>query len=192
MSHSICVYCSSSDAVDEKYFQIAGELGRLIGERGWELIYGGATVGLMGYVAKVAQKNGANVVGIIPKSLGHIKNELVDELVVCQDLRERKAIMEERSTAFMALPGGFGTLDEVAEIITHKQLGFHRLPIVLINKENFYGDLQAFFDEIIAKKFAKEDFRDFYYFANSAQDAVQYVEDYVQPETPSKWFENER
>ena len=192
MSQSICVYCSSSDAVDEKYFTLAENLGRLIGERGWELIYGGATVGLMGHVAKVAQKNGANVVGIIPKSLSHIKNELVDELVVCQDLRERKAIMEERSTAFMALPGGFGTLDEVAEIITHKQLGFHRHPIVLINGENFYGHLQAFFDEIISKKFAKEDFRDFYYFAKSAQDAVQYVEDYVQPKTPSKWFENER
>ena len=192
MRQSICVYCSSSDALDEEYFTVAASLGQLIGERGWELIYGGATVGLMGHVAKVAQEHGANVVGIIPESLRHIKNTLVDELVVCKDLRERKSIMEERSTAFMALPGGFGTLDEVAEIITQKQLGFHRNPIVLINAANFYDHLESFFDEIISQKFAKEDFRAFYHFAKTASDAVRYVEDYEPPKRPSKWFENER
>ncbi len=192
MTKRICVYCSSSDAVDEEFFQCAEQLGRAIGENGWELIYGGATVGLMGHVAHVTQKAGGKVIGVIPEALRHIENKLVDELVVCKDLRERKAVMEDRATAFVALPGGFGTLDEVAEIITHKQLGFHDKAVVLLNVAGFYDHLAAFFESLLTRKFAKEDFRDFYHFAPSASSAVRYLEDYKPPEAKSKWFEGER
>ncbi|MFA6547179.1 MAG: TIGR00730 family Rossman fold protein, partial [Limisphaerales bacterium] len=114
---SICVYCSSSSAVDARYVEAAVEFGTHLGRRGLTLVYGGASVGLMGQLAQAVHRGGGRVLGVIPQSLRdrEIAYEAADELVVTRDLRERKAVMESRADAFVALPGGFGTLEEVLE-----------------------------------------------------------------------------
>ena len=120
MNKVICVYSSSSCAIDEKYFQVAAELGREIALRQDTTLYGGGLLGLMGAVAKAAQEHRGKVIGVIPEALNveGVVYENCDELIVTDTLRERKAVMDSRSDAFIALPGGYGTLEELLEIIT--------------------------------------------------------------------------
>ena len=134
MIGSVTIFCGSSDAVDPKYFAAAVELGEKIARRGWRLIYGGGSVGLMGALARAVLDAGGHVTGVIPRALldlgvGETK---VSELVVTDGLRDRKAIMDERGDAFVALPGGLGTLEEVLEVLTLKQLGYHTKPVVVL------------------------------------------------------------
>lgn len=151
----VCVYCASSSAVPERFFQEARALGVGLAQSGWSLIYGGGSVGLMGALAESVHLAGGTVVGIIPQALldrevGYLR---ADELVVTTTLRERKQAMDERADAFVALAGGFGTLEELLEIMTLRQLGYHDKPILIVNTDNYYGPLLEQFERIFALRF---------------------------------------
>ena len=188
MEKGICVYCSSSDAVGEKYVTAARTLGSLIGEKRYRLIYGGATVGLMGAVAQAVIDAGGRVTGIIPEKLKFLENGAVDELIVSNGLRDRKHEMEIRADAFIALPGGFGTLEEVMEILTLKQLNYHEKPIVFVDTDGFYSDLKGLFQRIYDDRFTKKRYREFYHFAPDPDDAMAYIEEYTPTAFVKKWF----
>jgi len=190
MNKVICVYSSSSCAIDKVYFDAAEELGREIARRGDVFLYGGGHTGLMGAAAEAVHKNGGRVVGIIPKALNvkGIVYETCDELVVTEGMRERKALMDSRSDAFISLPGGYGTLEETLEIITLKQLRYHNKPIVILNINGFYDNLLAQFETTIEQKFAKEDCRKLYFVTDSVQQALDYIDTYQPIVFKDKWM----
>lgn len=187
---SICVYCASSDAVPLELFDLASDLGASIVSHGYTLVYGGGGVGLMGAVARSVHKNGGEVVGVIPKFLRRpgICYEGCDELIVTSDMRERKFVMESRADSFIALPGGFGTLEEVLEIITLKQLKIINKPIVFLNANGYYSGLNDMFEHIYECHVAKPDYRNLYYFANDVSDAMSHIEAYQPLALVNKWF----
>ena len=156
---AICVFCSSRNAIEGVYRQTATDLGHRIGQLGLDLVYGGASMGLMGAVARGAHERGGRVVGVIPeffrKKDKTIEYAEADELIVTNDMRNRKAIMDGCSDAFIALPGGVGTLEEVMEIISMKQLRLTDKPVAFINTNNFYDGLIANFKQMVDFKFAK-------------------------------------
>ena len=157
MPLSICLFCASSDAVDGAFFDEARQLGGLIARGGHTLVYGGGCIGLMGAVALAVHEQGGRVVGVIPQSMEgkpYVYRD-ADELIVTKDLRQRKQVMDDRADAFVALPGGFGTLDEIAEVVAHRQLRAHEKPVVIVNCRGFYGPLLALFDHLIETRFAK-------------------------------------
>lgn len=190
MKKSICVYCSSSDTAAAHYFAAAEQLGEEIVRHNCTLIYGGAAIGLMGAVARSVHKQGGHVTGVIPQSLkGYdIAYEKADQLIVTSTMRERKALMEEKADAFVCLPGGFGTLEELLEILSLKQLQLHQKPLVLLNIGAFYDGLITIFERIFAENFAKEMHRQLYYLAADARDAMDYIADYQPPQLTRKWF----
>ncbi len=155
MSKLLCVYCASSRHLDRKYHDVAVELGRAMVERGWGLVYGGGNVGLMGEVAHAVKAAGGHVVGVIPEFM--ISRELAfrdaDELITVPTMRERKRLMEERAAAFLTLPGGIGTLEELTEVMTLRYINLLHKPIVLLNQDGFYDDLLRFFERMTAEKF---------------------------------------
>ncbi len=190
MLKTVCVYCSSSEAVDEKYFRIADELGRVIGIKGLELIYGGASIGLMGQVARSARKAGARVEGVIPSYLNEngISFKEADKLTITETMAERKEIMSNRGEGFIALPGGFGTLEEIMEMITLRQLGYHSKPMVFINSCGFYDNLFSFFKRMVNDKFMKREFNSIYRVAETAEEAVNMLMATDPFDMPKKWF----
>lgn len=185
-----CVFSSSSDAVAQDMFAAARQLGLEIGRRRATLVYGGARVGLMGAVARATQEHGGRVVGVIPEYM-HLRGVSwaeADELIFTRDLRERKSIMEQRADAFLALPGGYGTLEEMLEIVTLKQLQQHMKPIVFLDIDNFYQPLRVLFEHMIQKQCAKETSRLAYHFAPDVSSAFRYLDHYEPPVLESKWF----
>ena len=190
MEKFICVFCSSSDAVNPDFFDLANELGKKIVENNYGLVYGGGNIGLMGALARSAKQNNGKVVGVIPKAL-HEKGlsfKQSDELIIAKDLRERKAIMEGYAHAFIGMPGGFGTLEEILEILTLKQLKFHNKAIVFLSHHNFFNSLIDLFDHIYSEKFAKEDYKKLYCFTDNIDTALQYIDQYKPVELKDKWF----
>jgi hypothetical protein len=152
---SVCVYCGSRPGADPAFAEAAVAMGRRIGEQGFRLVYGGGRSGLMGVVADAALEAGAEVVGIIPnalmdRELGHTG---LHELTVVDTMHERKRLMAERSDAFVAMPGGIGTLEELFEVWTWRQLGYHDKPIGLLNVAGFYDPMLTFMDAIAAQGF---------------------------------------
>lgn len=149
---TVCVYCSSSEAVSDRYRAVAAELGENMALRGWHLVYGGGNVGLMGEVARAALAAGAHVTGVIPHALADREVALgeVTELIRVETMRERKRLMDERADAFVILPGGIGTLEELLEVLTLKQLGFHQRPIILLDPDGFWDPLRQQLDEMVA------------------------------------------
>lgn len=154
---SICVYCGSSFGHDTTYLDAARNLGRLIGEAGLSLVYGGGSVGLMGAVAKSALDHGAQVTGIIPEFLQQREVMLheVSDLIVTRDMHERKKLMFQKSDAFVALPGGIGTLEEVVEMMTWAQLGQHHKPVLLANINGFWSPLLQLLDHMRKEAFIR-------------------------------------
>ena len=180
MGGTITVYCSSSDAVADVYKAAARELGTLIARRGYNMIYGGSQLGLMGAVSEAAWAAGGTVLAIMPSLFQAAKlphNEAI-EMVITDGMRARKTLMEERADAFVALPGGFGTLEEVLEVITNKQLGLHVKPIVLLNIEDYYAPLLAQFDAGIQGRFIRPQFRDLLYVTSAPAEALDYIANY--------------
>lgn len=180
MIKSICVYCSSSNAIDARHFETAQRLGQLIAERDATLVFGGGSVGLMGEVARAVHDGGGTVVGVIPEALKAregVAYDLADELIVTSTMQERKAGMYQRADAFAVLPGGFGTLEEFLEILTLKHLDYHEKPIALINTDGFYDRLTGFFEQLRAFKFASKRSEDeSYHLAPSPDDALDYFD----------------
>jgi uncharacterized protein (TIGR00730 family) len=140
---TICVYCGSGPGTDPRFMDSARDFGRLLAENGLRLVYGGGSIGLMGAVAKSVLEHGGSVTGVIPDFLTARENALdnVQEMIVTRDMHERKRIMFERSDAFVALPGGVGTLEELVEQLTWAQLGRHRKPIIVANIAGFWEPL---------------------------------------------------
>ncbi|HEY9064529.1 MAG TPA: TIGR00730 family Rossman fold protein [Burkholderiaceae bacterium] len=143
---SICVYCGSRPGARPEYAEAARAIGTAIGQRGWQLVYGGGRAGLMGIVADAALAAGAPVVGVIPESLmgRELGHRGLTELHVVQTMHERKLMMAERSDAFVALPGGIGTFEELFEVWSWRQLGYHDKPLALLNVAGYYDTLLAF------------------------------------------------
>jgi cytokinin riboside 5'-monophosphate phosphoribohydrolase len=186
----ICVFCSSSDAVGGRYLDAAAEMGSLIGAGGHTLVFGGGKVGLMGAAARAAHQNGASVIGVIPRFMDRpgVPYLESDQLIYTEDMRERKAQMMQMSDAFVALPGGFGTLEEISEVITQKQFGFITAPLVAVNSEGFFEPLAAFFERFYQLAFAKPAFRATCPFVGTPGEAMAYIRDYLPPVVVSKWF----
>ncbi len=174
MPINVCVYCSSSDAIDRRFFDVARDLGAAIGQRGDTLIYGGGSVGLMGEVARACHEHGGKVVGVIPESLktAEIAYQQADELIVTETMSERKTLMFTRGDAFVILPGGFGTLEELAEVLVLKVLKYQDRPIVILNCHGFYDPLVDLFDHFIENNFAKPKHRDLYQIVTTVQEVV--------------------
>jgi uncharacterized protein (TIGR00730 family) len=180
MSKRICVYSSSSNLIPEIYINEARELGRCIVEYDYDLIYGGGNVGLMAALAGAVHENAGRVIGVIPESLKEkeLAYEEADELIVTKTMRERKEIMEASADAFIALPGGFGTLEEILEIITLKQLKYHNKPVVFINTNDFYWKLFELFNIFYAENFVQGECEQLYYIALDAEEALSYIDLY--------------
>ena len=153
---TVCVFCASSDAVAEVHRATARALGTAIAEQGWALMYGGGNIGLMGEVARAALEGGAHVTGVIPHLLAdrEVALEEVSRLVRTDTMRERKALMDEGSDAFLVLPGGIGTLEEVVEILTLKQLGYHERPIILLDPTWYWDPLMSLLDTMVEEGLA--------------------------------------
>lgn len=190
MQRSICVYSSSSDAIEPAFFQAAENLGELMAREDCTLIYGGGNIGLMGALARSVQKHGGKVIGVIPEFMIEfgVAYEAADELILTSDMRERKAIMEARAESFIGLPGGFGTLEEMLEIITLKQLGRHHKPIVFLNVNGYYDPLVAMFDHICEHRFAKSNNKELYHVSPEPRGALDYITSYEAPAMTVKWF----
>ncbi len=180
---SVCVFCASSDDLNDGYCELARELGLALRDKDLSLVYGGGNNGLMGILAETMHKAGSTgVVGVIPRRLlecgwGYDK---VDEMVVADGMRERKAIMEERANAFIGLPGGVGTLEELLEIITLRQLGMLEKPIVILNAFGYFDGLLAQFERAYKDLFMDENCRRLYYVAGSVDEALDHIQSFWQ------------
>lgn len=158
---SLCVYCGSKSGLDPTFSDVAVELGRHLAESGVRLVYGGGSVGLMGTLADSVLANGGEVLGVIPKGLftTEIGHPGLTELVEVRSMHERKARMEAESDAFVALPGGLGTLEELAEIATWSQLGIHSKPVGVLDSNGYWQALLAFLDHAVDAGFVKPQHR---------------------------------
>lgn len=180
MIKKVCIFASSSGKVDAIYFREAKELGRQLAQNGYNLIYGGSSLGLMWACAGSAKDFGAKIYGVMPEKLYNLcvaTDECV-ELTVTPCMRTRKAKMDEISDAVIALPGGFGTLEELSEMIVQKQLGYNSKPIVILNTNGFYDKLIEFFDVIIRENFGRGDVRKIYFVAENVREAIEYLKTY--------------
>jgi uncharacterized protein (TIGR00730 family) len=157
----LCVYCGSSGAVDAQFREAASELGARLADAGIELVYGGGRVGLMGLLADAALTAGGKVTGIIPRRLldAELAHTGVTELVVVDNMHDRKRLMAEKADAFAVLPGGIGTLDELFETLSWKQLGLHDKPILLVDISGYWARLRDLLDHIVVSGFAREQTR---------------------------------
>ncbi|MBW4439126.1 MAG: TIGR00730 family Rossman fold protein [Pleurocapsa minor GSE-CHR-MK-17-07R] len=176
---NICVYCSASTTLAPEFLAMARELGTAIAQGGHTLVYGGASVGSMGEVARAAKDAGGFVIGIIPKAL--LDRELAyhacDELVVTENMRDRKAHLDHRSDAFIALPGGIGTLEEVFEIMTQRQLGLTTKPLVMVNQNSFYSPLRALLLEMEAATLLRTPLEKITHFAHDIPGTMAYIQE---------------
>ncbi|MFN8452246.1 MAG: TIGR00730 family Rossman fold protein [Anaerolineae bacterium] len=175
---NICVYCSASDRIAPGYFQIAADLGTTLARRGDTLVYGGSSVGLMGALARTMQDQGARVVGVIPEALVamEVAYNNADELLVTTTMRERKAMMEARADAFLALPGGVGTMEEVFEIMAARSLKLVDKPLVLLNVEQFYDPLVRLLEHMQESQFLRSGYETMVHFAGTIDDALTYID----------------
>jgi len=186
---SICVFCGSSFGTRKSYAETALETGRVIAEHGYRLVYGGAKVGLMGTVADGALKAGGEVIGVLPRALEEkeLAHEGLNELHLVSSMHERKALMADLSDAFIALPGGAGTLEEIFEVWTWGQLGYHQKPCGFLNVEGYYDQLIAFLDHQTQEAFTKEAMREMVQIAGTPQALIGLFNSYEAPDTP-KWI----
>ncbi len=186
---NICVFCSSSDFLNEVYYKDAKELGRLMGQNGYNIVYGGSTLGMMWACASEVKNNGGKIYGVMPQRLVDMgcRTDNCDEFYLADGMRDRKQKMDEISDAVIALAGGFGTLEEFAEMFVQKQLGYNKKAIVLLNTNGFYNKLLDFFNTIIEEKFANKYTKNLIYIASTPKEAINYINNYEEPEfTPSK------
>ena len=190
MPKLLCVYCSSSDRLDAKYFAAAEAFGRAMAARGWGLVYGGGRTGLMGAVARAVKSDGGRVIGVIPKFMKakELAYDGADELVTVLTMRERKTIMETRADAFVALPGGWGTLEEMMEIITLRSLNVLCKPCVFFNQDGFYDDLLRLFEKMTREQFTKPSHRELYAMGATVDEVFARLDNFRPSAAESKWF----
>jgi len=159
---SICIFCGSSTGRNSTYTGAAVRLGGLLAERNLTLVYGGGNIGLMGEIAGSVMENGGKAIGVIPQFLAEkeLVHQNLTEVRVVDSMHERKATMAELADAFIAMPGGYGTLEETVEVLTWAQLGLHRKPIGLLNIDGYYDYLNNFFEHMVAEGFLLRDYKD--------------------------------
>jgi uncharacterized protein (TIGR00730 family) len=174
---TICVFCGSSMGQDEAFGAAARELGRLIAENRYALVFGGGSLGLMGQVARTARDAGAPVIGILPAFLRQLEPPLksAEELIITPDLYQRKDRMIAMADAFAILPGGLGTLDEFFEVLTSAQLEVHDKPIVVVNVAGFFDPLMAMLDHHVRAGFARAEIHHLYRVARDPQEAMALI-----------------
>ncbi|MEZ4827720.1 MAG: TIGR00730 family Rossman fold protein [Bacteroidia bacterium] len=186
----ICVFCGSNAGNNPVYISVARELGHLFASRGIGLVYGGGNVGLMGIIADAVLEAGGKVTGVIPefllaKEVGHTS---LTEMIVVKTMHERKQRMADLSQGFIAMPGGFGTLDELCEILTWGQLGLHGFPIGLLNVNNYFQPLVQMFDHMVGEKFLHPQNRSMVLAHDQPQGLLTLMESW-QPPNVEKWMD---
>jgi hypothetical protein len=179
----VCVFAGSSAGAQPEYRQAAEALGRAVGERGIGVVYGGACVGLMGVMADAALEAGSDVIGVIPSALvaKEIAHRALTELRVVASMHERKALMADLSDGFIALPGGWGTLDELFEVLTWGQLGLHHKPCGLLNVHGYFDGLLSFLDHTVEQGFVKREYRSMIAVADSPGTLLDMLASYRPP-----------
>lgn len=190
---NIAVFCGSSDGNEPKVLDLAYELGRVLAKQNIGVVYGGAKIGLMGKVADGALSMNGKVFGVIPHFLKRkeVFHPGLTELITVDTMHERKLKMHERSDGFIALPGGFGTLEELFEIITWGQLGLHQNPIGVLNPDGFYDPMLTLLDTMVAKEFLKEENRDMVLVDHTIDGLLTQMKNY-QPIAVPKWIAKEQ
>jgi uncharacterized protein (TIGR00730 family) len=188
----ICVFCGSSPGSRPEYGDAAEEIGNELVRRNIGLVYGGGNVGLMGRVADAVLKAGGEAQGVIPENLmaREIGHKGLTKLHVVRSMHERKALMADLSNAFVALPGGFGTLEEFCEVLTWSQLGLHAKPCGILNVLGYYSPLLAMFDHAVEERFLKPENRAFVLARESPADLLQALEEW-RPALVEKWLDRE-
>ncbi|KAL3324983.1 hypothetical protein AABB24_038877 [Solanum stoloniferum] len=176
----ICVFCGSSPGKKSGYKEAAVELGKELVSRNIDLVYGGGSIGLMGLVSQAVYSGGRHVLGVIPRTLmpREITGETVGEVKAVADMHQRKAEMAKHSDAFIALPGGYGTLEELLEVIAWSQLGIHDKPVGLLNVDGYYNSLLAFIDKAVEEGFICPNARQIFVSAPTAKELMNKLEDY--------------
>ncbi len=174
---AICVFCASSEEVGQAYRTLAADVGREVARRGHVLVTGGGRVSCMGEVARAARAEGGRTVGVIPRALldREVADLDADDLVVTEDMRGRKGEMDRRSDAFLALPGGLGTLEELLEVWVARTLGMHAKPVVVLDPEGVYDGLRAQVDSLAAAGFVRPDARDAIAWTTTVDEALDTI-----------------
>jgi uncharacterized protein (TIGR00730 family) len=188
----VCVYCGSNPGVDPAYRAAAEDTARLLAGRGIEIVYGGGAVGLMGALADAALQAGGRVTGVIPQALvdKEIGHPGLTDLRVVGSMHERKMLMADLADAFIALPGGIGTLEEIIEVLTWTQLGLHRKPCALLDVAGFYAPLRAFLDHAVAEGFLGDGHRGMLLIDDDTAALLAQIECWEAP-TLAKWVQRE-
>lgn len=190
MIKSVCVFCGSSKGNDAVYVQAAKLLGKMLAEKNLRLVYGGGNIGLMKEIADAVLENGGNVVGVIPQSLmdWELGHNGLSELKIVNSMHDRKKQMSDLSDAFIALPGGLGTLEELFEIATWAQLGIHSKPCGLLNVAGFYDHMRTFLNHMVEEGFLKRQQLDLIMVADSADELLAKFEQF-KPHFSKKWID---
>src|SRR3954454_9442188 len=178
MSLAICVFCASSDVIPKRYIELASDVGTELARRGHTLVTGGGSVSCMGAVARAARAGGARTIGVIPGALlaSEIADDDADELLVTDDMRTRKAAMDARADAFVGLPAGLGTLEELLEIWVARTLRMHDRPVVVCDPDGAYQHLRAQVDQLVATGFARPEVQEALTWVHTAAQAIDVVE----------------
>lgn len=186
---NIGVFCASASHVAPVYGEQARQLGKEIAVRSWGLVYGGTNCGLMQEIADATVSAGGKAIGIIPECICErgVKACNATELLIAPDMKERKEMLRNYSDAFVALPGGWGTMEEITEVITLKQLGCHNKPIVFLNTDGFYDLFFQFIEDVRLKGFVSDAYNNLYYIAHGVADTIGYIENYKAVEFSAKY-----
>lgn len=175
---SVCVFCGASNDVPKKFLDIGAEFGKILASRGITLVYGGGDCGVMGAIANASLKAEGHVTGVFPVSLRNIENEhqSLSEIIIVNTMHERKQCMFDRTDAFVVFPGGFGTMDEMFEILTWKQLKLHNKPVVIFNYQGYWDPLIALMKNIIETRFAKAETATYYHVVTELEQILDVLE----------------
>lgn len=188
---AVCVYCGSSDEVGKRYLEAATLMGQALARRGMQLVFGGGRTGLMGAVADAALAGGGEVIGVLPKQFNtmQLAHNGLTRLEITEDMHERKARMIALADAFIALPGGFGTLEEVFEALTWVQIGLHRKPIGLLNTQGYYDQMLAFLAHANQEGFTYGEHQQLYHYAADPDELLDALEAFQLPQGLERWWE---
>jgi hypothetical protein len=191
---NICIYCGSSDQINDEYLQAAGDMGAALVERGLRLVYGGGGTGMMGALADSVLENGGEVIGIIPTMFEtpELLHTGLTELIVVDDINTRKTRMAEKADAFVALPGGFGTFDELFEILTWSQIGLHRSPVGILNTLEYFTPLLAVIEHARQEGFIYNEHIELLITESDSQALLTRMEAFERPQNLERWVQRHK
>jgi uncharacterized protein (TIGR00730 family) len=182
MQRSICVFCASSDSIDDRYVRLAAELGSALAARDLALVSGGGSVSMMGAIARAVRAGGGHTVGVIPQALVdmEVADHDADELIVTPDMRSRKAEMDRRADAFITLPGGIGTLEELLEVWTASSLGMHEKPVIVLDPWGDFAHLRSLLQHLVAAGFVRSAAAEALHWTSTVDGAIALVDLHAQ------------